>query len=53
MLQEGLTYILGRRGKAQMEPDDVRESTKIANLRILVEQVKWRHKRFTILADEM
>ena len=36
-----------------MEPDDVRESTKIVNLRILVEQVKWRHKHFTILADEM
>lgn len=36
-----------------MEPDDVWETTKIANLRILVEQVIWWLKYFTILADEM
>lgn len=36
-----------------MEPDDVSETTKIANLRILVEQVIWWLKYFTILADEM
>lgn len=36
-----------------MEPDDVWETTKIANLKILVEQVIWWLKYFTILADEM
>ena len=42
----------GRRGAAQMTRSEVRKTKKIANLRILVEQVIRRLKTFRILAAE-
>ena len=41
-----------RKGAAQMTPNEVKKTKKIANLRILVEQVIRRLKTFRILATE-
>ena len=43
----------GRRGTAQMSPCEVKSTSKIAKLRILVEQVIRRVKTFQILANEV
>ena len=43
----------GRRGISQMPSDCVRKTKKIANLRILIEQVIRRLKTFRILANEI
>lgn len=43
----------GKRGLSQMTPDAVRKTKKIANLRILVEQVIRRLKTFRILKYEL
>ena len=41
------------KGKAQIDPADVPKTAKIANLRILVEQVIRQLKCFRILANDM
>ena len=43
----------GRRGTAQMSPDEVQSTSKIAKVRILVEQVILRVKTFKFLAQEV
>ena len=43
----------GRRGSAQMTPAEIVKTKKIANMRILVEQVIRRLKLFRILASEL
>ena len=43
----------GRRGTAQMTPAEVKTTSNIAKLRILVEQVIRRMKTFRILANEI
>ena len=43
----------GRRGSAQMTPAEIVKTKKIANMRILVEQVIRRLKLFRILSSEM
>lgn len=42
----------GKRGSAQMTPAEIRKTKRIANLRILVEQVIRRLKSFRILGSE-
>ena len=43
----------GRKGAVQMTPAQVVKTKKIANMRILVEQVIWRLKLFRILNTEL
>ncbi|XP_057305232.1 uncharacterized protein LOC130642165 [Hydractinia symbiolongicarpus] len=43
----------GKRGQSQMSQADVRKTTKIAKLRILVEQVISRLKKFHLIAKEV
>ncbi|XP_057310232.1 uncharacterized protein LOC130648212 [Hydractinia symbiolongicarpus] len=43
----------GKRGQSQMTQADVRKTTKIAKLRILVEQVISRLKKFHLIAKEV
>ena len=48
-----LTIPPGKRGTAQMTPNEVTKTSEIAKLRILVEQVIRRMKTFRILAAEI
>ena len=43
----------GRRGTAQMTPDEIKTTTQVGKLRILVEQVIRRVKTFRIIAGEL
>ncbi|XP_066917038.1 uncharacterized protein [Clytia hemisphaerica] len=43
----------GRRGSAQMTPNEVKTTTQVGKLRILVEQVIRRVKTFRIIAEEV
>jgi len=43
----------GKRGTSQMTPNEVKKTSEVAKVRILVEQVIWRLKTFRILSGEV